>query len=293
MINRFQLKILMLIFMLLDHISSFIPGSPVWFHWIGRVVAPVFFYLLVDGFIHTSSKSNYIKRLLIAAQVMFIGNTVLVFAFPKLINSKGKIIGLGQVDITNTNLYWIIAAIILIIAISTFVVYRNKDLGNWVAVTGAILIILADTALKRIFPGKFFLYNNIFLSMALALIMLRGYEQYKGGKHVKGLCFFVLGLMLSYRTEGMAVSSLMTLIFYLFKERKRMEYLAYAGLSATFMLGFNNTQLLQYPQWMMIFALVFIYLYNDKKGKDYRYLFYVFYPVHIWIIYTISYFIAK
>ncbi|SHE68997.1 TraX family protein [Clostridium fallax] len=292
MINRFQLKILMLIFMLLDHISSFIPGAPIWFHWIGRVVAPVFFYLLVDGFLHTRSKENYIKRMLIAAEIMFIGNTILAFVFPKIVN-EGKVLGVGQINIQNTNYYWITLAIIIGIAIYTIITYKIKNLSSGVAVTGAILIILADVYIQKMFPGKFFLYNNIFLSMALSLIMIKGYEQYKEGKPVKGLWFFILALMLSYRTEGMAIAPLMTIIFYLFRDRKRMQYLAYAGLSASFMLGLTNAQLIERPQWMMIFALVFIYLYNDKKGKDYRYIFYVFYPVHIWILYIINYYMIK
>ena len=41
--NSFQLKIIMIIIMFVDHVGQFIPGSPLWLHYIGRVAAPVFF----------------------------------------------------------------------------------------------------------------------------------------------------------------------------------------------------------------------------------------------------------
>lgn len=75
--TSFQLKFIMTIFMLLDHIAQFIPGAPIWFHYIGRLVAPIFFYLLVEGFYHTRDRIQYMKRLYIGALFMFIGSSLL------------------------------------------------------------------------------------------------------------------------------------------------------------------------------------------------------------------------
>lgn len=41
-------------------------------------------------------------------------------------------------------------------------------------------------------------------------------------------------------------------------------------------------------QWMMIFALPFMLMYNGKKGKGFGRLFYIYYPVHLVIIHIIS-----
>ena len=37
-------------------------------------------------------------------------------------------------------------------------------------------------------------------------------------------------------------------------------------------------------QWMMVFALPFMLMYNGKKGSNLKYLFYVFYPAHVYIL---------
>jgi len=40
----------------------------------------------------------------------------------------------------------------------------------------------------------------------------------------------------------------------------------------------------------MIAALPFIILYNGERGRySLKYLFYVFYPLHIWILYIVKY----
>ena len=41
-------------------------------------------------------------------------------------------------------------------------------------------------------------------------------------------------------------------------------------------------------QWMMVFSIPFILMYNGQRGpkNDFtKYLFYVFYPAHVWALY--------
>ena len=81
--DAFTLKMTMVVLMLLDHIAQFIPNSPYWFHWSGRLVAPIFFYLLTEGYIHTSSRLNYMRRLFTWAGIMFIGNSIISIIFKR------------------------------------------------------------------------------------------------------------------------------------------------------------------------------------------------------------------
>lgn len=67
--NNFELKIMALIFMLMDHILATLNNVgnihiPLWFGYIGRLAAPIFFFMIVEGFFHTKNKQNYFMRLL-------------------------------------------------------------------------------------------------------------------------------------------------------------------------------------------------------------------------------------
>ena len=48
----------------------------------------------------------------------------------------------------------------------------------------------------------------------------------------------------------------------------------------------NST--LQNYQWMMVASLPFMLLYNREKGKSMKYLFYLYYPVHIYVLYILG-----
>ncbi|MBU5437913.1 conjugal transfer protein TraX [Tissierella sp. MSJ-40] len=61
--DGFTLKLIMVVLMVFDHVAQFIPNTPYWFHWLGRLVAPIFFYLLVEGYEHTRNRNAYMMRL--------------------------------------------------------------------------------------------------------------------------------------------------------------------------------------------------------------------------------------
>ena len=68
-INSNLLKILAIIFMLLDHLwATIIPGNQ-WMTNVGRLSFPIFAFLIVEGFTHTSDLNKYIKRLFIFALI--------------------------------------------------------------------------------------------------------------------------------------------------------------------------------------------------------------------------------
>ena len=46
-LRSFDLKLLALLFMLIDHIGAYFPAAPEWFRWLGRIAFPLFLFCLV------------------------------------------------------------------------------------------------------------------------------------------------------------------------------------------------------------------------------------------------------
>ncbi|CEK29461.1 F pilin acetylation protein [[Clostridium] sordellii] len=229
--SNFTLKIMAIIFMAMDHIYTYMNVAlnnqvPIWFGYLGKLAAPIFFYLIVEGFYHTRSKNKYMQR----------------------------IFSMG------------------------------------------ILMIIVDLLFK--------IHNNIFLSLGFAIAMLSMIEQaklsQKGSKKriiniILAISFGVLGLF----TEASLYGVGMVLIFYFLREKKVAMTLAYIVFSLAGIIGFIGPNFIEAAflwdyQWMMVFAIIPILMYNRKLGisnKFIKWMFYWFYPIHLIIIVLIANFI--
>ena len=64
-----SLHIMAMLFMLCDHLwGTVVPGSD-WLTCIGRIAFPIFAFMIVEGYFHTSNLKKYVKRLLIFAVI--------------------------------------------------------------------------------------------------------------------------------------------------------------------------------------------------------------------------------
>jgi TraX protein len=234
--NAFQLKLLAAMLMTLDHIQAYFPDSvPLAFHWLGRISAPIFFFLLIEGYTYTRNRKRYMLRLAAGATSMAIGSTLLLQLLPG-----------GSIP------------------------------------------------------------NNIFLSMLGALVLLASYEwTLRSESSAAGwilCCAVAAAMVVGVEFSWLAVS--MTLVFYLFRGRKRAMTIAYIASSLLFTVGLDlfdmfiygetamwveEYSLWTYSQWMMVFAIIPIGLYNQRRGYQSmwaKYGFYLYYPLHIWILYA-------
>ncbi len=70
--SAFNLKIISFFLMVMDHIYFYIDGTPIWFTYIGRIVAPIYFFLIVESFFHTSNRKKFTLRLFGFAFITFL-----------------------------------------------------------------------------------------------------------------------------------------------------------------------------------------------------------------------------
>lgn len=65
--------------MTIDHIGYAFPDStPYYLRIVGRMAAPIFFFLLVESYHKTSNKKNYFNRIFLFSIIMWIGNNLLL-----------------------------------------------------------------------------------------------------------------------------------------------------------------------------------------------------------------------
>ena len=217
-IDGFQLKIIMAVLMLMDHLHYSLPGFPYWFHVVSRVVAPVFAYLVAEGLYYTSNRAEYLKRMFTIGGVML------------------------AVDI-------------------------------------ALLLVLGRS------PG-----NSIIMALGLSATMVCCIDKAiaKEGSAAKWIFFAVLLFGICIFFEGMMLCPLMLIIFYYLRKKPLTMWIVFILVSVLMLFAIG---MLFDAQIYMVFSFIPILFYNGKRGvsgKFAKYFFYVFYPVHIWIIFLIK-----
>lgn len=228
LLSNFTLKVMAIIFMAMDHILTYIGATtnvniPIWFGYFGKLAAPIFFYLIVEGFHHTRDRKKYILRLF----------------------------GMG------------------------------------------ILMIAIDLI--------FSINNNIFLSLGFGVLLMYEIEYTKNNKQnykkrILGILVAILSGMAMIGTEASIFGLAMILIFYFLREKKTIMALIYIvvsllGLVSVIGPNFIDSAFMMDYQWMMVFAIIPILLYNGKRGisnKFVKWMFYLFYPIHLIVIVTIA-----
>lgn len=219
--SAFVIKMIACFTMILDHIKYAIPATNNFATmYLGRISFPLFAFLVVEGYIHTSNLNKYCKRLLIFAlisQIPFMLFRSLVGEYLMLNIMFTMLLGIASImayDKIENKILSLVICLILIILGSVV----NVDYG-WFGV--AVILIL-----------YIFRENNIQKSIAYTLLVL--------------LYFYTLGL------------------------------------------NFNNIIVLKLIMACLI-PIIPICLYNGKQGKKIKYFFYWFYPIHMLVLYGLSF----
>ncbi len=167
---------------------------------------------------------------------------------------------------------------------------------------------LGNFALNKILsPKGIIVSNNIFLTLALGLTIINLLEyskdsqiKLKWGLRILAIVLIPLGLI----TEGGIALIPFILITYFFRGNMKKTIIGYSILSILlFIMSFQQMDTLEMTinmlmfnsDFLLILVVPFILLYNGERGpsnKFNKYLFYVFYPLHLWLLAIIEYVIS-
>ncbi|TYR74388.1 hypothetical protein FZC79_14995 [Rossellomorea vietnamensis] len=263
-----KLKTIALIAMFIDHLGHFIPDTPDWFRWVGRISAPIFIFCVIVGYKHTHSRRKYMIRLYVAS----VGMALLNMTINQFVYYPQKV---GESPI------------------HTFYITNNFFSPLFFI---SLLICLFE---NRKFKFIILLFIWQIVSMLLAVLLVENYDLLQLNDSIANYMF--LGSLLGnfFLTEGSVLFILMGSIFYFYHGNKLKSSMAYTLYCFAMIIVISNFNDLKghfwdivIPsmdfQWMMILALPFILLYNGEKGIGLKYFFYIFYPLHIVILYFIG-----
>ncbi|WP_288476976.1 TraX family protein [uncultured Clostridium sp.] len=281
--DRFKIKIILVLLFILGSIARFIPHMPFWLNYPGVLVMPVVIFLIVDGYYHTTSLEKYIKRLMIGGEILLIGNFIISLAL-----MKGPE---GRLDYSNlsSKSYAYIIGLIIIALIFLILNFKDKCLNDgMVMIFIFVLSVGTNIVLREVNFQISILGNNMFLVLAGILVLLKALDESKNGTDKRSIIKVLIVFAICIFTETSIIGPAFAFIIYEFRNNKRMIVTGLFVLSGLLVPGFTLKALLAAPQWMMFFGIIFILLYNEKEGVKIKKPFYFIYPLCLWIPFIIG-----
>ena len=264
-LSGFQLKYIALIAMVFDHIHYFFDYTgkiPIWFAMIGRLAAPLFLFSVIEGFIHTRNRKKYFLKIYALAILM----GLIQFGFYNFLHPLVRPDGFFP---------------------------KNMMLSSF-----AILLValqgIAWIQEKKYLKGIPTLLFPLMLPWLMLLLYLSGQDKPIFTLFINLLNYTVLPTHTSI-SDGGTWLLLTGIAMYLCHKNPKKEVLAFVSVSLVWALiaivlsrpSFHDL-MFKYIEWMEIFAAPLMLCYNGQRGKGSKYLFYVFYPTHIYLLYALS-----
>ena len=251
--------------MTMDHIgaSSILSDSLIneIFRSLGRLCAPVFLFLVVESLRHTSSKFKYTLRLYLAGALIHLLNifTALNFnlsitgnIFQTFFYVSFYICLIDTMSKNSKNINFLLFLLTLIpflfVPIEMFLIGNHS---GWFYITKAFI------------PSPFSVeYSFLFVLLGVSWYFCKN-------KYL--ICAILIGFSI--------ISYLIPITFFF------TQTLATSVFHPAYFTAFH---LFAQNQWLMILAIPFILLYNGQKGGSLKYFFYLYYPLHQYLLQIIK-----
>ncbi|HHV11132.1 MAG TPA: hypothetical protein GXX75_12720 [Clostridiales bacterium] len=278
--------------------NAFLNGAMMVMRLIGRIAFPIFCFLLVEGFLHTRNVTKYAVRLALFAAISEIpfdlafNNKVLegthqnVF-FTLLIGLliligfktiKEKAEHTKKVDNTEKVQPWLsILGVLGALAVGGYVALLIYKIMAVVGQTlNAMGLTTADTGI-----GAAVILGIVFAAVALVVyaIMCKKTSLQTASLRFADLFVLMIGMVVAdlLRTDYSGFGVLTVAVVYGLRKSHFKSMLG-ACITLTIMTPMEITSFIN---------LIFIRLYNGTRGLRLKYIFYAFYPVHLFILYLI------
>ena len=266
------LKTIALVLMLLDHIHYFFEFTglvPVWFSMLGRLAAPLFLFCTVEGFAHTHDRKRYILRIWLLGAAM--GTVEFFMMYAGALRRGDDFYPQNAIFLA---LFWLC------------LVWQGID---WLRQRRFVRGALA-AAMPIVWP---------FCIVALLMLFPKIQDAPIGSAVLAWVITAPLPLWTSITDGGWSFLAGGVVLYALYGH-KRLRLVVWAAMTflCDFVLvflqvrglpdfAFSQMFTVNY-EWLGVFAVVLMLLYNGKRGRGCKPLFYIFYPAHVYILYALS-----
>lgn len=122
--------------------------------------------------------------------------------------------------------------------------------------------------------------QNIFFTLLLALLCISILQRLQEHPLWAGVLLVLIAILTSAVIKpDYEIGGIVTILcFYVFRTRKVWQFASVAAVNLCYFGGIQSAA---------VCALIPVGLYNGKKGPSAKYFFYVFYPVHLLLLYLI------
>lgn len=255
---------------------------------IGRLGFPIFCFLLVEGFEHTRNKKKYALRLLAFA---------LISEIPFDLAFQGKVL-----EFTYQNVYFtLFLGLLALCFIRYFETHRQSNMLSTCFTVTALLAppvffawfiydnLDAPEFLLAHFPDSpmaiMLIYGCAGLAIMLAVLLTlwktrppESFASICAGITGTTICMLFAALL---KTDYTSIGVLTIVIMYLLRYNKVLSMAGGCGVLLTIALNEGTA----------FATLIPVALYNGKRGLNLKYVFYLFYPVHLLVLGLISMFL--
>ena len=271
-LNGFHLKIIALFTMTLDHLAAYqvlTDNAQVndVLRIIGRIAAPLFLFMIVEGLHHTRSKPKYILRLYVAGVVIAIANKIIISAVG---STMELLVSFG--NILPTFFYVALFVYCLECIIQNKRNIKTVLLGSCCLLLPFVIVALdvglSERGLSHIWNIIEIFFPSIFtVEYSIVFVAIGVIWYFINNKYINCGIFAMVSLLCLVVPE--------TVFF----------------MAPTIYLQpiyFNVFELFVNTQWCMILAIPFILLYNGEKGRGFKYFFYLYYPLHQYLLFLLA-----
>ena len=279
LLNAYQIKIFALLCMLIDHVGLFFLEDVVFLRYIGRLSAPLFLFCLVWGLDYTHNRTKYLMRL---------------YIFSLIMEAVWAVLGIwikGQ-SLQHNNIFSTFFIIAMIVSILSSHDEKETMLKKILKICVWQLCSLFLCFITDLYPIARFVQaatGSVFFNEGGVTWCILGVLLYYIKNNKKTLIIGYTGYCIIY--ELMAATAILARILY-FITYHASEIPWFTRLCEMIYKLFTQENYFQTPmelhglywgnyQWIMIFALPIMLLYNHKKGTGNKWFFYLLYPIHI------------